>query len=202
MKWNLVFPHPRRGCGAQSSANRTPKGRGEEGGDREDGVAPRRTTTAYYATAFAKSATEHMRLKFIIPTAGCTCLTAVTAEGSAPPRDERNRNLRRNHKHRNASRKQSRELDAFDDDQLQLDLFNMGVATPSLNAPTMRPTTKPVSATQPSSRIKLYWQSGYYWQGDDDDPLYCMGTFFLRIFCECVIQMTCTDSHKQPFFRM
>ena len=122
-----------------------------------------------------------MRLKFIVPAAGCTCLTAVTAEGSAPPRDERNRNLRRNRKHRNAGRKQTRVLDAFDDDQLQLDLFNLGVATPIPNAPTMRPTTKPVSATQPSSRIKIYWQRGYAWQGDDDDPFYCMGTFFYAV---------------------
>jgi hypothetical protein len=131
---------------------------------------------------FKNRVSEQMRLKFIIPTAGCTCLTAVTAEGSAPPRDERNRNLRRNRKHRNASRKKTRELDAFDDDQVQLDLFNMGVATPSLYAPTMRPTTKSVAATQPSFRLKIYWQSGYYWQGDDDDPIYCMGTFFLRSF--------------------
>lgn len=158
------------------------------GSEEDDGI--------YHSSINAKSAIDHsaaclqfknrvseqMRLKFIIPTAGCTCLTAVTAEGSAPPRDERNRNLRRNRKHRNASRKKTRELDAFDDDQVQLDLFNMGVATPSLYAPTMRPTTKSVAATQPSFRLKIYWQSGYYWQGDDDDPIYCMGTFFLRSF--------------------
>jgi hypothetical protein len=136
-----------------------------------------------------------MRLKFFIPTAGYTCLTAATAEVTASPREKRSSKLLRIGEHRNASRKQTRELDALDDDQLQLDLFNLSVATPSPNAPTKRPTIKPVSVTQPSSRIKIYWQSGYNWQGEDDDPFYCMGTFFLCCECE-VIQMMCTDSNS------
>jgi hypothetical protein len=115
-----------------------------------------------------KSGQPMMRLKLIIPTAGCTCLSAVAAETSAPPREEENLNLRRNRKHQNTSREQNRELQLFDNDYYYYyyDEDNQ--------------------LETPFYRLKLYWESGYKWQGDDDDPFYCIGTFLLSPVCKRV----------------
>jgi hypothetical protein len=168
-----------------------------------------------------------MRLKYIIPTAGCTFLAAVTAkeegEGSTPPRrreeEGRNINLRprrdnrkkKYHLRNNANRRRQRADDLFDDDQMQLDLLTFNddevqleifeassVTVPSTRPPTTSPTIRPISG----ERLKLHWQDGYEWQGDDEDPFFCMGTSFCddAKFCDhdIIPYMTCTDSPTNP----
>ena len=113
-----------------------------------------------------------MRLKFIVPAAGCTCLSAAAAaaEASALPRKDENLNLRRDRKQQNTSREQTRELQLFDDDDDEY-------------------YDDDDQSDTPSYRLKLYWESKYRWQGDDDDPFYCMGMFccalpvFKRVLC-------------------
>jgi hypothetical protein len=107
-----------------------------------------------------------MRLKFIVPAAGCTCLSAaaVAVEASNHPREEENLNLRRNRKQQNTSREQTRELQLFDDDDDEY-------------------YDDDDQSDTPSYRLKLYWESKYNWQGDDNDPFYCMGMFLSCPVC-------------------
>ncbi|KAL3826259.1 hypothetical protein ACHAXA_006287 [Cyclostephanos tholiformis] len=59
--------------------------------------------------------------------------------------------------------------------------------------PSFSPTTTPISSLSPtassipSSRLKLYWETGYEWQGEDNDPYYCMGTSFSQIYIIAMI---------------
>ena len=278
---------------------------------REDRCIAPRLWQCIAAAGFSLINRVHETMRLLFPAA---CLSAMTAESSAPPREGSNPNLRRNRQHKNTDRNQIRQLDIFDDDRSQLDIFDSGVVTtsaptanattseprtsmptftpdsnatateltvevveltsiqptyyptyspsfpptrrpsrrptskpgsekpstskpgsqkpstskpgsqkpstskptsqkpstskptspkpsstisasqkPSTSKPTsrkptttkpqtVRPTSRPVSGTQPSFRLKLYWQSGYTWQGGTSDLLYCMGTILLCSF--------------------
>ena len=144
-----------------------------------------------------------MRLFIIIPTAALcsTHLAALAADHTAQSREARvypnlRRRIRRQHiihdDKASAGKNKTRGLDIYDDSGGRNNRNHYtrrptrrptrGPTRRPTRGPTRRPTRRPATITSPSAsqssfRLKLYWKEGYYWQGNNHDPVYCMGTY-------------------------
>ncbi|KAL3816444.1 hypothetical protein ACHAXA_001026 [Cyclostephanos tholiformis] len=145
-----------------------------------------------YCTYLHKSGSKRtMRLLIIIPTAAvCSIrLSALAEEHSARSRKMgSNRNRRRRMRRQQiifdealVGQNSTRGLNIYDDDggRNNRNHYTKRPTRKPTRGATRRPTRRPTAITPPSTsqstfRLKLYWQEGFYWQGNDEDPVYCM----------------------------